>query len=128
MATIASAGGGGNAANLATGQAGNGATTNVVQRRFDLSPNRPALLRIITTAGATPTCTYQVEGSPDGTSFFPLATYDATAAASASGATFTITSSTTVWRVVGPDLPWTFLRVTMSANTNITNTIDAFVY
>lgn len=128
MATLANSGGGGNVTNLSTGQTGNGPSTNVVSRRFDTSTNRPALLRIVTTVGATPTCTYQVEGSPDGAAFFPLATFDATGAASATGATFTITSATTAWRVVPVDTPWTFLRVTMSANTNVTNTIDAWIY
>lgn len=127
MATLANLGTGA-ITNLATSLAGNGQTTNVVQRRFDLSATRPALLRIVSAAGATPTCTYQVEGSPDGTSWFPMATYDATGAASPTGATFVVTSSTTTWRVVPVDMPWTFLRVTMSANTNITNTIDVFVY
>lgn len=128
MATVQNAGGGGNATNLSNAQTGTGASTNVAQRRFDLSPTRPALIRITTTVGSTPTCTYQVEGSPDGTSFFPLATYDASGAASATGATFAITTATTVWRVVPVDTPWTFLRVTMSANTNVTNTIDAWIY
>lgn len=127
MATVQTLGGG-NATNLANAQTGNGQTTNVLQRRADLSPNRPALMRVTATVGATPTCTYQVEGSPDGTAWFPMATYDATGAASPTGATFVITSASTVWRVVPPDIPWTFLRVTYSANTNVTNTVDVWAY
>lgn len=128
MATVNSLGGGGNVTNLSTAQTGTGASTNTVQRRADLSATRAALLRIVTTVGATPTCTYQVEGSPDGTAFFPLATFDASGAASATGATFVVTTATTTWRVVPVDMPWTFLRITMSANTNVTSTIDAWVY
>jgi hypothetical protein len=127
MATVVSLGGGGNITNLSTGQTGTGASTNVVQRR-DPSAPRASLIRIVTTIGATPTCTYQVEGSPDGVSFYPLSTYDATGAASPTGATFTVTTATTVWRVVPVDLPWTFLRITYSANTNVTNTADIWVY
>lgn len=127
MATLANLGTGA-ITNLATALAGNGQTTNVVSRRFDLVATRPALVRVVTTVGATPTCTYQVEGSPDGTSWFPMATYDAAGAASPTGATFVVTSATTTWRVVPVDMPWTFLRVTMSANTNVTSSIDAFVY
>jgi hypothetical protein len=128
MATVQNLGGGGNVTNLSNAQVGSGASTNVVQRRADLTITRPALLRIITTIGATPTCTYQVEGSPDGTAFFPLASFDATGAASPTGATFVITTATTTWRVIPVDVPWTFLRITYSANTNVTNTADIWPY
>ena len=126
MATIYVLGAGA-VANLSTTQAGNGVTTNIAQRRFAVVP-RAALLRIVTAIGATPTCTYQVEGSPDGASWAPMPTYDATGAATPSGATFAITTATTTWRIVPVDLPWTFLRITYSANTNVTNTSDLFVY
>lgn len=120
--------GGGYIVSLGIAQTGNAATTNVAQRRFDQSATRPAIIRIVTTVGATPTCTYQVEGSADGTSFYPLATYDATGTTAASGATFAITTATTTWRVVPVDQPWTYLRITMSANTNVTSTTDVWVY
>lgn len=128
MAVIKSLGGGGNVTNLANAQAGNGASTNVLCRRTDRGTARPALLRVNTAVGATPTCTYQIEGSADGTNWFPLGSYDTSAAASTSGATFTITAAGTAWRVVPADLPWTFLRVTFSANTNVTNTVDVWDY
>lgn len=126
MATVATPGGG-YIVSLGTGQTGNATTTNVAQRRFD-TPSRGSVVRIVTTIGATPTCTYQIEGSADNSAFFPLASYDATGAVSPSGATFVITTATTTWRVVPVDVPWTFLRVTMSANTNVTTTTDVFVY
>jgi len=126
MATVAALGG--NVTNLSTTQTGNGQSTNVVQRRFDQGMARPAVLRITTTVGATPTCTYQIEGSPDGISFHPLATYDTSGAANATGATFTVTTATSTWRVVPVDTPWSFLRITYSANTNVTNTADIWIY
>lgn len=129
MATLSSLGQG-SSINLSTGQTGNGASTNVAQRRSDRT-GVPALLKIVTTIGATPTCTYLIEGSPDGVTFFPLPTQDVTAAgslAAATSATFTITTATTTWKAVPVDLPWTFLRITYSANTNVTNTADLFVY
>lgn len=128
MATVVSLGGGGNITSLSNAQTGTGASTNVVQRRSDLSWARASLIRIVTTVGATPTCTYQIEGSPDGVNFFPLSTYDASAAASPTGATFVVTTATTTWRVVPVDLPWTYLRITYSANTNVTSTADIWVY
>jgi hypothetical protein len=120
--------GGGYVVSLGSAQTGNVVTTNVAQRRFDLPATRPAVVRIVTTVGATPTCTYQIEGSADGTSFYPLASFDASGAVSPTGATFVITAAATTWRVIPVDLPWTFLRITYSANTNVTNTADVWVY
>lgn len=120
--------GGGYIVSLGIAQTGNAVTTNVAQRRFDLTATRPAVIRIVTTVGATPTATYQVEGSADGSAFYPLATYDATGSTAASGATFAITTATTTWRIVPVDQPWTYLRITVSANTNVTSTTDVYVY
>lgn len=130
MATV-NALGAGSVANLSTGQTGNGVSTNIVQRRSDPNALRPALLRIVTTIGATPTCTYLIEGSPDGVSWFPLPTQDVTAQGAPgalTSATFVITTATTTWRLLPVDAPWTFVRVTYSANTNVTNTADVFAY
>lgn len=130
MATVNALGGGGGT-NLSAAQTGTGVSTNLVQRRSDSNMLRPALLRIVTTVGATPTCTYLVEGSPDGTSWYPLPSQDVTAAGAPgtlTSATFTITTATTTWRLLPVDSPWTYLRITYSANTNVTNTTDVFVY
>jgi hypothetical protein len=130
MATVISYGSG-NVANLANAQTGNGVSTNVAQRRGDSNTLRPSLLRIVTTVGATPTCTYLIEGSPDGSSWFPLPTQDITAAGAPgtlTSATFTITTATTTWKLIPVDLPWAYVRVTFSSNTNVTNTADVFAY
>lgn len=130
MAIIAN-GGAGQQTNLATGQTGNAVSTNVVQRRSDGNAERPAVLRIVTTVGATPTCTYLIEGSPDGSSWFPLPTQDITAAGAPgalTSATFVITTATTTWKLLPVDAPWSYLRVTSSANTNVTNTYDCWIY
>lgn len=112
-------------ANLATAQTGNGASTNIVDRGTSMGP---ALLRVTTTIGATPTCTYQIEGSPDGTVWFPAAYMDVAAPAAVISSTFVITTATTVYRTIGARQPWRFLRVTMSANTNVTSTIDVWTW
>jgi hypothetical protein len=107
---------------LATGQTGTGATTNVFDRG---EQSGQAIITIVTTVGATPTCTYQVEGSPDGTSFSPLSSADSGTPTTFSTATFVITSATTTTRIVNPASGSArFIRLTMSANTNVTNTID----
>jgi hypothetical protein len=87
-----------------------------------------ALLKITTTVGATPTCTYAIEGSPDGTNWFNVAYSDSATPETVSVATFAITTATTVYKILRPNHPWRYLRVTMSANTNVTNTIDAWVF
>jgi hypothetical protein len=130
MATVNSYGAG-SVANLSTSQTGSAVSTNIVARRPDGNMLRPSLLRIVTTIGGTPTCTYLVEGSPDGTSWFPLPTQDLTASGppgTLTSATFTITTATTTWKLIPVDTPWTFVRLTYSANTNVTNTADVFAY
>lgn len=129
MATLTNPGSN-SVSNLANAQVGNGVSTNVVARRVDKTAV-PALLRIVTTIGATPTCTYLIEGSPDGSTWYPLPTQDITTAGppgTLTSATFVITTATTTWKAVAVDFPWTFIRITFSANTNVTNTVDLFVY
>lgn len=124
---------GGYVVNLGTAQVGNVVTTNVAQRRIlnDVAP-RAAMLRLITTVGATPTCTYLVEGSADGAVFWPVPSGDAGPAAPAAfslvAGAFVLTAAGTFWRLIPVDTPWTFLRITYSANTNVTNTADVWAY
>lgn len=113
-------------ANLSTAQTGNGASTNVADR--GKSTGCPALLKITTTIGATPTCTYAIEGSADGTNWFPAAYADSATPETMSVATFAITTATTVYKILRINMPWRFLRITYSANTNVTNTADIWVF
>ena len=131
MATITAAGQGTlpNTANLSNAQTGNGQSTNVVDRGgAPSSPPGPVLLKITTTVGATPTCTYAIEGSPDGTSWFAVPYADSATPTTVTVATFAITTATTAWKIVQPNVPVRFLRLTYSANTNVTNTADAWVF
>lgn len=109
-------------ANLCTAQTGNGVTTNVIDR--GAGGGGAASLRIITTIGATPTCTYLVEGSVDGTVWTPAPIADPATPETVSVATFAITTATTTVKYLRAGHPWRYLRVTMSANTNVTSTID----
>lgn len=111
--------------NLATAQTGNGASTNVIDRG---GRTGPCLLQIVTTIGATPTCTYAIEGSTDGTNFFAIPYADPSTPTTAAVATFVITTATTTRKYLLSGFPWRQLRVTMSANTNVTSTIDAWVF
>lgn len=114
-----------NSAALSTAQTGNGQSTNVADRGGSTAP---ALLTIVTTVGATPTCTYAVEGSADGSDWFPVAIADAATPETVSVATFAVTTATTTRKILRPFHPWRYLRVTYSANTNVTNTATLFAF
>lgn len=127
MATVSALGGGQfpNAANLSNAQTGNGVSTNVVDRG---NLTKPVLLKITTAVGATPTCTYALEGSPDNTNWFSIPYADSATPTTVAVATFVITTAGTVWKVLLVDFPWRYFRITYSANTNVTNTSDAWVF
>lgn len=119
----------GNIVNLSTAQAGNAASTNVVQRRFDVIP-RGMMMRIVAAAGSA--CSYLIEGSPDNAVWWPLPNGDVVGATPGpfvlSIGVFTLAAPATLWRLIPVDIPWTFLRVTYSANTAMTNTTDVWPY
>lgn len=128
MPTLQAIGGGNlpNTANLSTAQTGSAASTNIVDR--GAITGRPSLLKITTTIGATPTCTYAIEGSADGTNWFAVAYADSATPQTASVATFVITTATTAYKILLADQPWRYLRLTYSANTNVTNTADIWTF
>lgn len=115
-----------NTANLSSAQTGNGQSTNILDRGAYISA--PVLLKITTTVGATPTCTYAIEGSADGTNWFSVAYADSATPTTVSVATFAITSATTVYKIIQPNVPVRYLRITYSANTNVTNTADVWTF
>jgi hypothetical protein len=129
MATVYSDGIGA-PANLSNAQAGNGVSTNIAGRRTDRIPTRPGLLRLTTAVGATPTCSYVFEMSPDGSVWLPMLYQDVSTAATlpaiTSVAISAITTATTKWLLLPVDIPWQFVRCTYSSNTNVTNTLDLF--
>jgi len=115
-----------NSARLSTTQAGNGASTNVVDR--GAAVERGGFLAITTVVGATPTCTYVIEGSADGTTWYPVSYADPATPDTWTVAPFTLTTAGTTLRFLRPNQPWRFLRVVYSANTNVTNTADAVIF
>jgi hypothetical protein len=128
MPTIAALGGERypNTARLSTAQTGDGASTNIVDR--GAATERPALLTIVTTVGATPTCTYAIEGSADGVNWFPVVYAETATPDIPAVATFDVTAAGTTLKILRPGQPWRFLRLTYSANTNVTNTADVHVF
>jgi hypothetical protein len=108
-------------ANLSTAQTGNGASTNVADRGGAVGP---ALLKLTTTIGATPTCTYAIEGSIDNTNWYAIPYADQATPTTVSVETFVITTAATFYKIIQPNTPVRYLRVSYSANTNVTTTAD----
>jgi len=113
-----------NDASLAAAVTTDGVTTNVLDRG---ETTGPAVVTIVTTVGATPTVTMQLEGSLDNSAWNPLSSADSATPTVFSTATFAITTATTTIRIVNPASAWRYLRLTLSATTNVTSTIDAAV-
>lgn len=121
MATVAYPG------NLQTAQTGNADSTNIVQRLGQGEKNlRAPILRITSTVGATPTVTVNIQGSNDGTNWFnvPYSPLAAAAADSYTTAALVITSAVTGLYYLMPLQGWQYLKLVMSANTNVTLTSD----
>lgn len=119
MATVAYPG------NLQTAQTGNADSTNIVQRSGGDANLRSPVLRIVSTIGATPTVTVNIVGSADGTTWWnipysPLAS----AAGDWSKAALVITTAVTSHYALMPGQSWTYIKLVMTLNTNVTLTSD----
>ncbi|HYS43641.1 MAG TPA: hypothetical protein VEM32_06635 [Geobacteraceae bacterium] len=112
-------------ATIANAQAAAG-DTNILDRGM-AHWDHPAMLRLVTTIGATPTATFsQVLGSVDGTSFYPVPYADSATPGTLTTAAFgAITTAQTKIVYLQPT-PWRYLKMNISAVTNVTSTIDVF--
>lgn len=111
--------------NLSNAQTGNGASTNIVDRGGSVDP---AIIKITTTIGATPTVTIAIEGSADGTNFFPIQYADQGSPQTLVITTFVITTAVTVHKLIPANIPVRYLRLNYTANTNVTITADCIAY
>lgn len=109
---------------LSAAQTGNGVSVNVADRG---PSHKSGIVRITTAVGATPTCTYALEVSADGSVWTPATYADITTPTVDSTATFVITTATVVQKIIKQQTWWRYCRVTYSANTNVTNTAE-FLY
>ena len=110
--------------NMCAQMAGNAVTTNIIERG---PSHKGGCVRVTNASGATPTCTYLIEVSADGTTWANATYADITTPTTDVAVTFVLTTSTVATKIVKQPTFWRFLRVTTSANTNVTNTID-FLY
>jgi len=106
---------------LSNAQTGNGVSTNVADRG---THRGTALLKIVSTVGATPTVTVDIQGSANGSDWVNVAYATTAAPETPAVAALTITTATTSFYILRPDHPWRYLRLNLSANTNVTLTAE----
>jgi hypothetical protein len=127
MSTIVGVGGGGlpDGITLSAGQTGNGDSTNVVDRGGGLEA---ALLDIVSVVGATPTVTVNVLGSADGVNYWNLPYAVPATPFTYAVAALVITTAATNRLILPANVPWRFLKLAYSANTNVTLTATAWIF
>lgn len=121
MATLRADVGAAGGCNLSAAQTGNGQSTNTLDRGRDRGA---CLLKVTTAVGATPTVDIAIEGSADGVSWLNVAYALATTPETPAVANVVIAVATTNYYVLRPGQPWRYLRLTYSANVNVTITAD----
>lgn len=129
MAVLVASGGSAsraNTGNLSNAQTGSADSTNTIDTG---SGTGPVLLKITSTIGATPTVTVNIQGSADGTNFINIP-YSTPAAPTTIvvAALAAITTATTSYYYLAAGYPWRYLKLVYSANTNVTLTVDAWVF
>lgn len=110
--------------NLCTSLTGNVDTTNTADR--GAGNVGTGLIKITSTVGSTPTVTLNLQGSMDGTTWFNCAYATTAAPETPTVAALTITTATTSYYIIRPNMPWRYFKGVMSANTNVTLTIDIY--
>lgn len=104
---------------LQSAQTGNADSTNTVDRG---NLTGPGALVVTSTVGGTPTVTVNILGSVDGTNFYNVGYSLVATPETVAVAAITITTATTTTYLLRPNHAWRFLKVNMSANTNVTLT------
>lgn len=112
-------------ASLSAAQVGNGQSTNVADCG---GGDRDALLKITTTIGATPTVTIAIEGSADGVNWFNIPYALPATPGTLAVANIVITTAQTSYYYLKGVFPWRYVRLTFSANTNVTVTADVWAF
>jgi hypothetical protein len=107
--------------NLQTAQTGNGDSTNTI---LDVDWSRPAAIRITSTVGATPTVTVAILGSIDGVNFYNIPYALVATPSTFVIANITITAAVTTFYLLQTGQAWNYVKLNMSANTNVTLTSD----
>lgn len=113
------------AVNLSTAQTGNGDSTNVTDRGAAIG--EPGAIVITSTIGATPTVTVNIQGSVNGTAFYNIPYCLVATPETISIAAITITTAVTTSYLLRSNHAWRYVKLVLSANTNVTLTADAYL-
>jgi hypothetical protein len=107
---------------LATGLTGN--VDSAVGVRSDAQGT--GAIVITSTIGATPTVTVNIRGSADGVNYFNIPYALVATPSTFVVAAITITTAVTTTYLLQPSQGWQFVKLVLSANTNVT--LDAKAY
>ena len=108
---------------LQNAQTGNADSTNTADRTF---LSGAAAIVVVSVIGAGPTVTFNILGSVDGINFFNVPYALVTAPSTFVLTAITITTAVTTPYLLQGSQPWRFLKVNMSANTNVTLTTNFY--
>jgi hypothetical protein len=86
--------------------------------------HKNALVRIVSTIGATPTATLAIQGSTDNSTWANANYADYLTPGTLVSTNLTITTAGTVIKLVPAGQAFRYLSVNVSADTNVTNTVD----
>lgn len=109
---------------LCTALTGNVVSTNTADRGPGYGP---ALLTIVSTIGATPTVTVDIQGSVDNADWWSVGYATSVLPETPVIASLVITTATTGRYILRVNQPWRYLRLNLSANTNVTLTASLYV-
>src|SRR5213076_2618856 len=119
---------GGVAAVLSSAQTGNGDSTNTASRPLLSAGATPGGALVVTSAiGATPTVTVNILGSADGTNFFNIPYSLVATPKTFVVSAITITTAVTTTYLLQETIPFRFVKLNYSANTNVTLTATAYL-
>jgi hypothetical protein len=126
VATLLASVGAFNGAVLSSTQTGNGSSTNVVDRGGLFGSS---LLTVVTTIGATPSVLIDIQGSADLTDWWNVPYADIATPGTVTVAQLgPVTTATTLRKILSGYIPWRFLRLNYSSNTNVTLTATIFCF
>ena len=106
----------------------NALTTSAPTSTFDLGKHQVAqyvAVRFVTTIGATPTATFDIQGSTDSSGGWQSLNFaDSSAPTTYTNSTFVVTTATTIVKYLQFAQKIRYIRVNVTSNTNVTYTID----
>lgn len=111
---------------LSIAQTGTGDSTNtaVIPKSFW---DQPGAIVVTSTIGATPTVTVNVLGSSDNVNFYNIPYSLVATPRTFVVSAITITTAVTTTYILQELIPWQYLKLNYSANTNVTLTATAYL-